>query len=62
MQFMRYENVTIMWRTLHEASGGWFWWGASGAEICKWLWKLMHKRMTDYHQRANAPQCPIRSL
>lgn len=53
MQRMEDENVTVMWRPLHEASGGWFWWGASGAENYKWLWKLMYERMTDYHQLDN---------
>ena len=53
MQRMEDENVTVMWRPLHEASGGWFWWGASGAEDYKWLWKLMYRRMTDYHQLDN---------
>lgn len=27
MQRMEDENVTVLWRPLHEASGGWFWWG-----------------------------------
>lgn len=53
MQRMEDENVTVMWRPLHEASGGWFWWGASGAENYKWLWKLMYRRMTDYHELDN---------
>lgn len=53
MQRMEDENVTVMWRPLHEASGGWFWWGASGADNYKWLWKLMYKRMTDYYQLDN---------
>ncbi len=47
------NNVTVLWRPLHEASGGWFWWGASGPEAYKWLWKLMYERMTDYHQLDN---------
>lgn len=49
MQRMEDANVTVMWRPLHEASGGWFWWGASGADSYKWLWKLMYERMTNYH-------------
>lgn len=48
MQQMEDENVTVLWRPLHEASGGWFWWGASGAEAYKWLWQLMYERMTNY--------------
>ena len=53
MQRMEDKNVTVLWRPLHEASGGWFWWGASGADAYKWLWKLMYERMTDYHELDN---------
>ncbi len=53
MQRMEDENVTVLWRPLHEASGGWFWWGSSGADAYKWLWKLMYHRMTDYHELDN---------
>lgn len=50
---MEDQNVTVLWRPLHEAEGGWFWWGASGAENYKWLWRLMYHRMTDYHELNN---------
>lgn len=53
MQRMEKENVTVLWRPMHEASGGWFWWGASGPEAYKWLWTLMYERMTNYHQLDN---------
>ena len=53
MQKMEDENVTVMWRPLHEASGGWFWWGASGEKSYKWLWTLMYERMTNYHKLDN---------
>ncbi|MDE7211387.1 MAG: hypothetical protein K2O03_08075, partial [Lachnospiraceae bacterium] len=53
MQRMEDENVTVMWRPLHEASGGWFWWGASGADAYQWLWRLMYERMTNYHSLDN---------
>ncbi len=46
---LRDEGIAILWRPLHEASGGWFWWGASGAEDYIWLWKLMFNRMTYLH-------------
>lgn len=42
-------GVPILWRPLHEASGGWFWWGASGAEPYLALYKLMYHRLTEYH-------------
>lgn len=53
MQRMEDENVTVMWRPLHEASGGWFWWGEYGEDAYKWLWKLLFERMTDYHELDN---------
>ncbi len=34
-------GIPVIWRPLHEASGGWFWWGAKGAEPFKALWKMM---------------------
>ncbi len=42
-------GVPVLWRPLHEASGGWFWWGASGADAYKQLWSLMYDRMTNLH-------------
>ncbi|HEY5592236.1 MAG TPA: glycosyl hydrolase [Paludibacter sp.] len=42
-------GIPVIWRPLHEASGGWFWWGAKGAEPCKALWRLMFDRMVNYH-------------
>lgn len=42
-------GVPILWRPLHEASGGWFWWGASGAEAYKELWNILYDRMTNVH-------------
>ena len=53
LQKLEDNNVTVLWRPLHEASGGWFWWGASGSEPYKWLWRLMYERMTDYHELDN---------
>jgi mannan endo-1,4-beta-mannosidase len=38
---LKQKNIPILWRPLHEAAGGWFWWGAKGAEPCKALWKMM---------------------
>lgn len=42
-------GVPVLWRPLHEASGGWFWWGAKGPAPCIALWKLMYDRLTFYH-------------
>jgi hypothetical protein len=27
-------NIPVIWRPLHEADGGWSWWGAYGPESC----------------------------
>lgn len=35
------KGIPVIWRPLHEASGGWFWWGANGSEACKELWIMM---------------------
>lgn len=48
-------HVPILWRPLHEGGGDpkwnnpWFWWGSSGADSYKELWKLMYDRITNYH-------------
>jgi mannan endo-1,4-beta-mannosidase len=43
------NKVPVIWRPLHEAAGGWFWWGAKGAAPCKKLWQLMFDRMVNFH-------------
>lgn len=43
------KDIPVLWRPLHEAGGGWFWWGADGAEAYRWLWDVMYRRMTEYH-------------
>ena len=39
-------GVPVLFRPLHEASGGWFWWGASGPEAYKQLYILLYERLT----------------
>lgn len=39
-------KVPIIWRPLHEASDGWFWWGADGAEAYKKLWIYLYEELT----------------
>jgi len=46
---LRDAGVPVLWRPLHEASGGWFWWGSRGTETYLKLWKLMYDRLTNYH-------------
>ena len=51
VQLLRLQEagVPVLWRPLHEASGGWFWWGASGPEPYIELYRLMYHRMTEVH-------------
>ncbi len=51
VQLEKYQDagVPVIWRPLHEAQGGWFWWGAHGAESFKDLWHVMYDRLTNYH-------------
>ena len=47
------NNIPVLWRPLHEASGGWFWWGAKGSGPFKQLWRLLFNRLTTYHNLHN---------
>ena len=49
---LRDEGIAALWRPLHEASNGDFWWG-NDKEAYKWLWKLMYERQTKYHKLNN---------
>ena len=43
-------GVPVIWRPLHEAAGGWFWWGRDrAAKPCAQLWRLMYDRMVNHH-------------
>ncbi|MBP5184633.1 MAG: hypothetical protein J6113_05955, partial [Lachnospiraceae bacterium] len=53
LKTLRDAGIAVLWRPLHEASGGWFWWGATGADDYIWLWKLMFNRMTYVHEINN---------
>ncbi len=46
---LRDAGVPVLWRPLHEAEGGWFWWGAKGPEPFKKLWRLLYERLTVHH-------------
>jgi mannan endo-1,4-beta-mannosidase len=47
------NGIPVLWRPLHEASGGWFWWGAQGPGPFIELWRLMYNRLVNYHQLHN---------
>ncbi len=46
---LKEADVPILWRPLHEAEGGWFWWGAEGAENCKKLYRLLYDQLTNVY-------------
>lgn len=47
LQILQEAGVPVLWRPLHEASGGWFWWGASGPEAYKKLYVLLYDKLTN---------------
>ncbi len=51
VQLQKFEaaNVPVVWRPLHEAGGGWFWWGAHGPEPCVALYNIIYDRLMSHH-------------
>lgn len=41
------KGIAVVWRPLHEASGGWFWWGVASAECYVQLYRLVFDRMVN---------------
>ena len=40
LKLLKDANIPVIWRPLHEAAGGWFWWGKN-ADSFKRLWIQM---------------------
>ncbi len=51
VELQKFEDadVPVIWRPLHEAQGGWFWWGDHGPDAFKQLWNLTYDRLTNHH-------------
>ena len=51
VELQKFEDadIPVIWRPLHEAEGGWFWWGAHGPENFKQLWNITYDRLTNHH-------------
>ncbi len=49
LQQLQDAGVPVLWRPLHEASGGWFWWGAKGPQPYLELYRLLYDRLTNLH-------------
>lgn len=45
LKLLQDENIPVLFRPLHEASGGWFWWGNCTADDFKALWKYVFDYM-----------------
>jgi len=54
-ELQKFEDagIPILWRPLHEAQGGWFWWGAAGADALKELWVIMYDYMVTERELDN---------
>ncbi len=55
VQLKKFQDagVPVLWRPLHEAEGGWFWWGAKGPKPFIKLWRIMFDRFTRIHRLHN---------
>ncbi len=47
LKLMQDAGIPILWRPLHEASGGWFWWGAEGPDTYKKLYIMLYDMLTN---------------
>ncbi len=48
-----HAHIPILWRPFHECDGKWFWWGRSGADAVKKLYRIMYERLTYRYQLNN---------
>ena len=46
LSVLKERDIPVLWRPLHEAAGGWFWWGASGRRAFIALWEFMYDYFT----------------
>lgn len=53
LQTLRDAKVPILWRPLHEASGGWFWWGDCSPDSYCELYRLMYEKFTKEYELDN---------
>lgn len=47
------KGIAVVWRPLHEASGGWFWWGTASPECYVQLYRLVFDRMVKINKLTN---------
>ena len=47
LNILKEKDIPVLWRPLHEAAGGWFWWGADGSAPCIALWEFIYDYFTN---------------
>lgn len=52
LKLLAAQDVPVLFRPLPEAGNGWYWWGTD-SEAYQWLYKLIYRRFTEYHQLNN---------
>lgn len=50
---LQVAGVPVLWRPLHEAEGGWFWWGRAGSGVFVQLWRMLYARLVEHHGLRN---------
>ncbi len=53
LKSLQEAGIPVLWRPLHEASGGWFWWGAHGKDSYIELYRMLFDRLVNYHKLNN---------
>jgi len=53
LKILSMNKVPVLFRPLHEAEGGWFWWGAKGPEPAKELYRIVYDRLVNKHELNN---------
>ncbi len=53
LMVLKEADVPVLFRPLHEASGGWFWWGTGGAEAYKKLYIAMYNKLVNQYELNN---------
>ncbi len=49
LKLLEAQGVPVLFRPLPEAGNGWYWWGRD-KDSYLWLYKLIYRRMTEYHE------------
>lgn len=52
LKLLQTAGIPVLWRPFHEAAGdyswgNWFWWGNSGVDVTKKLWKWLRDKLTN---------------